>query len=124
MRTTLQLAGMMLGLLAATSALAEERTGSWQGASGHTATGTVSIVEEGGTFTITLSDDWSVDRAPDPHIAFGTRNAFAEGTDFQLIDASGGQTITVPEGIDPSEFEAAWVWCKRFGVPLASAPLN
>ena len=105
-------------------ALAQERTGTWVGASGHSATGTVSIVEDGGTYRVVFSDDWSVDRAPDPHIAFGSASAFEKGTDWALIEASGAQSVAVPEGIDPSRFEAAWVWCKRFGVPLASASLN
>ena len=85
-----------LAIAMAIPALAQERTGTWQGASGHTAMGTVAITEANGTYTITFSDDWSVDRAPDPHIAFGTESAFTEGTDFQLIEAQGAQTITVP----------------------------
>ena len=118
------LAAAIAAIALAFPALADDRTGTWTGASGHTATGSVEIVEENGTYTVVFSDDWSVDRAPDPHIAFGSAEAFAEGTDWMLIEASGGQRITVPEGIDPTQFEAAWVWCKRFGVPLASASLE
>ena len=119
------LAGVLLAIVTlAVPALAAERGGTWKGTSGHTTTGTVSIVEEGGTYTVVFSDDWSIDNAPDPYISFGTADAFAEGTDFALIETSGGQSFTVPEGIDPTQFEAAWVWCKRFGVPLAVATLK
>ena len=105
-------------------ALAQERTGTWQGEAGHVATGSVSITERDGSYTVTFSDDWSIDNAPDPYISFGTESAFTEGTDFALVETSGGQSFVVPEGIDPAAFSTAWVWCKRFGVPLASAPLN
>ena len=118
-------AGVALALASLVApALAQERGGTWQGTAGHTATGTVSIVEEGGAYTVVFSDDWSIDNAPDPYIAFGSADAFADGTDFALVEKSGGQSFAVPEGIDPAQFEAAWVWCKRFGVPLAVATLK
>ena len=101
------------------------RSGKIEGASGHTTTGTVSIVRDGGATKIVFSDDYTLDNAPDPYVAFGSASAFAKGTDFaKMSSTSGGQTYKVPDDLDPSEYEAVWLWCKRFGVPLGYATLN
>ena len=121
-RTTILAA--TLGALLAMPAIAADRHGSWSGKAGHTARGSVSVVENGGSHSIILSGDWSVNRAPDPYIAFGSANTYAASTAFKRIRASGGQSVKVPSSIDPDDYSHAWVWCRRFNVPLAVARLR
>lgn len=102
-----------------------QRSGTFVGASGHTASGSVSIVQNGDSFSVVFADDYSLDSAPDPYVSFGSTDAFADGTDFALMSAlNGGQSYDVPASIDPTQYEAVWVWCRQFGVPLAVAELQ
>lgn len=100
-------------------------SGSFRAAGGHDAAGAVRILRTADGYQVALGEDFLMDRAPDPHIAFGSPDAFAEGTDFELLTSlSGPRTIDVPAGLDPTEYEAVWLWCRQFGVPLGVAPLD
>ena len=102
-----------------------QRSGTFTGASGHTASGSVSIVQDGDGYSVVFADDYSLDSAPDPYVSVGSANAFAEGTDFALMSSlNGQQSYDVPANIDPTQYEAVWVWCRQFGVPLAVAELE
>lgn len=101
------------------------RSGKIKGASGHTTTGTVAIVRDGGSVKVVFSDDYTLDNAPDPYVAFGSASKFAKGTDFAKMSSTrGGQTYKVPGSLDASKYDAVWLWCKRFGVPLGYATLK
>ena len=120
-------APILATLLTAAPAAAQEaaRSGTFMEAGGHDASGGVEIVEEGGAYTVVLAEDFRMDRAPDPYLAFGSADAFAEGTDFAVVESRrGGQSYAVPGGIDPTEHEAVWLWCREVGVPLGVALLD
>ena len=103
----------------------QSRAGALTGASGHTVKGSVAVDTADGRSVVRFSEDFVLDNAPDAYVSFGTRDGFAEGTDFEKMKSlSGAQSYTVPQGIDPGEHEAVWLWCRRFAVPLAVAPLN
>ena len=107
-------------------ALAQEvvASGTFEGASDHDASGGVEIRRAGDGYEVVLADDFRMDRAPDPYVAFGSASAFAPGTDFAVLEGRrGAQTYAVPEGLDPAAHEAVWLWCREFGVPLGVARL-
>ena len=104
-------------------ALAQDaRTGTFEGAdASHPAAGSATV--EGGQ--IVFGDDFSMGEAPDPRVAFGSADAYAEGTDFAAVESlQGGQSFAIPEGVDPSQHEAVWLWCGAAGIPLGKALLN
>ncbi|MEM6624587.1 MAG: DM13 domain-containing protein [Pseudomonadota bacterium] len=100
-------------------------TGSFKGLSNHITTGEVEVVETADGWEIHLKDSFSFDGAPDPRVGFGSAGTFAAGTDFEpLRSDSGAQVYKVPAGIDPSDFNEVYIWCRRFSVPLGVAGIN
>ena len=98
--------------------------GTFSGAQGHDAAGTVEILREDGRTTIRFGSDFFLDGAPDPKIGFG-RNRFVDGTIIsELKTLKGRQDYVVPASIDVSEFNEIWLWCERFGVPLGVAKVR
>ncbi|EAU43191.1 twin-arginine translocation pathway signal sequence domain protein, putative [Fulvimarina pelagi HTCC2506] len=109
----------------ATSAFAESASGRFTGAGGHVASGTVTVVTENGRTRVVFGNDFSLDSAPDAYVAFGSARSYAEGTAFaELKSLSGGQTYSAPASIDGSDYDAVWLWCRRFSVPLGVARLR
>ena len=107
-------------------ALAQEvvASGAFEGASDHNASGGVKIRRAGEGYEVVLADDFRMDRAPDPYVAFGSASAHAPGTDFAVLESRrGAQSYAVPEGLDPTQHEAVWLWCREFAVPLGVARL-
>ncbi|QHQ36585.1 DM13 domain-containing protein [Algicella marina] len=100
------------------------RSGTFTGKSRHEASGTASLVEESGSFTVQLGADFSFDGAPDPKIALG-RNGYDPATLLApLASDSGAQTYAVPAAIDAASYNEIWIWCERFNVPLGLAILK
>ena len=104
-------------------AAAQTRKGSVKGRGGHTASGTVTLKKSGSGWTVSFSSGFKVDRAPDPVVAFGSGSTYSKSTVFSAMKASGAQSFKVPANIDPSNYSAVWVWCRRFNQPLAVASL-
>ena len=117
--------GLVVPFMPAAASAETLRSGALEGTAGHTATGSVSIVKEGDAINVVFSNDYSLDNAPDPYVAFGDGSAYADGTDFvKMKSLKGAQTYSLPGNIDHSDYSAVWLWCRRFGVPLAFAPLS
>ena len=107
-------------------ALAQEvvASGTFEDAGGHDASGGVEVRRADGGYEVVFADDFRLDRAPDPYVAFGTASAYADGTDFAVLESRrGAQSYAVPEGLDPTAHEAVWLWCREFAVPLGVARL-
>lgn len=116
---------LTLCVLASAATAQEARTGTFRDAGGHGASGGVSLQAVEGGYRIEFDDDFRIDRAPDPYVAFGSAEAFAPGTDFVVLEQRRGeQSYAVPTTIDPAEFDAIWIWCREFGVPLGVAELR
>lgn len=116
----------LAGLLAA-PALAQDAvaTGSFRDVPDHPASGGVEIVRDGEGFAVVMGEDFQMDDAPDPFVGFGSTEAYEAGTAFAAIESpTGAQTYAVPEGVDPTGYEAVWLWCEEFSVPLGVATLQ
>ena len=119
--------GVGLTVLATFGALADtSRTSTFTGASDHITTGGVTIVKNAdGTATVTLEDDFSLDGAPDPRVAFGKDGAYVPAADLgELKKLNGKQVYTVPASINVDDYNEIYIWCLKFSVPLGVAALN
>ncbi|MGZ2259616.1 DM13 domain-containing protein [Roseobacter sp. A03A-229] len=116
-----------LTTLASVGALAGNDTrGTFIGKSDHITTGGVTIVKHAdGTATVTLEDDFSLDGAPDPRVAFGKDGAYVPAGDLgELKMLNGKQVYTVPASINVDDFNEIYIWCLKFSVPLGVAKLG
>jgi Electron transfer DM13 len=86
---------------------------------------------------LVFSDDFTVSTGPDLYIILsGASDLSVDYVAFgqmvvkepkvtlgALASPSGGQTYTVPEGTDLSQYHSIVVWCQSFNVAFAAAPL-
>lgn len=117
--------GLCACALLALAAPAGAGEGSFTGASGHQAGGAVELAETGGGWEIRFGRDFAFDGAPDPRVGLGRGGAYVEGTDFAPLRAdAGAQVYQVPADLDAAAFDTVVIWCRKFAVPLATAPLD
>lgn len=103
---------------------AHAEPGVFLGASGHKASGHVQVVKDGDEAKVVLKDDFTLQEAPAPRLAWG-KDGYKRGTIFAtLAKFKGAQEYTVPAGTDLGQFNELWIWCEKFDVPLASAKLK
>ena len=106
-------------------ALAGPGSGTFSGLSGHETSGTVEVVQSEEGWQVRLGPDFRFDGAPDPWVGFGRGDAFAEGTDFEVLRRNEGEQVYgVPAGIDPAGFDRVYIWCRQFAVPLGAADIR
>lgn len=118
-------AAIAAGLISAAAAQAQQaRTGTFEGKSGHKSSGGVSVGQEKGRWVLRMADDFRLDRAPDPRIAFGNDGYDAGTTLGRLKSLKGAARYRLPDTIDPAKYNEVWLWCKKFEVPLAVAKLK
>ncbi|NET39077.1 MAG: DM13 domain-containing protein [Cyanothece sp. SIO1E1] len=99
-------------------------SGTFEGRSDHIVSGGVTVLKtETGTMVV-LESDFSLDGAPDPKLGFG-QNGYEPSTQFSpLTSNTGAQIYTVPDSVDPTQYNEIWVWCEKFDVPLGVATLK
>ena len=102
-----------------------KRCNAWlRGAGGHKASGHVEIVTDGSATKVVLKDDFTLQDAPAPRLAWG-KDGYRRGTIFAtLTKFKGSQEYTVPAGTDVSQFNEFWIGCQKFDVPPAVAKLT
>ena len=115
-----------INLLVQGQAAADETlaSGSFKGASGHVASGGVSVQKTTDGVVVVLGEDFSFDGAPDPKLGFG-KDGYDKTSQFSHLQAnSGKQVYKIPASIDPAQYNEVWVWCERYAVPLGVARLK
>lgn len=106
------------------SAMAQGRTGRFEGRSDHATLGTARVIQEGTAAYVDLGEDFSLDGAPDPQVALGA-NGYDPATLMGKLGANTGpQRYRVPAGVDIAAYNEVWIWCVRFEVPLGVARLG
>jgi Electron transfer DM13 len=101
--------------------------GMFAGANDHQAAGSYSISESGGKRLVMLSPDFSISKAPDIYLALSPETKVpAEGAVYlgKLKKLSGAQSFAIPEGTDLAGYKYLVLWCKKYSVTLATAPLG
>ena len=100
------------------------KTGTFAGAGGHKGSGNVSIIKDGDVTKVVFGEDFTLQQAPAPRLAWG-KDGYTKGTILAVLAKfRGAQNYTVPAGIDLSQFNEFWIWCEKFNVPLAVAKLR
>ena len=98
--------------------------GTFQGKSDHKTSGKVLINKTSKGHLLILEADFEFDGAPDPNLAFG-KGGYKKETAFSLLKKNKGrQVYKIPDSIDPTEFDEAWLWCKKFNVALGMTKLS
>jgi hypothetical protein len=102
--------------------------GSFEGADEfHFGQGMASIIETGpGVFTLRF-EAFSVRNGPDLYVYLSSARAGYADDALELgtLKATDGAFgYPLPDGLDPTEFESAVIWCKQFSVQFAVAPLE
>jgi hypothetical protein len=95
----------------------------------HSAMGTAAVYEQDGTFVLRFEDDTDIQNGPDLFVWLLADSDYTEGTPPDFIDLGkikgnvGGQNYALPAEYDPDVHQFVLIWCKRFAVPFAAAPL-
>jgi len=135
--TRRQFAGLTLGAastvaLGITPSLAggSARKGSLSGRKGYTAKGTIKVKTEGGKTKVIFKDNYVFDpenkNPPDIKIGFGSGEKYAKGSKIhdKLTVKKGAAEFVVPSNIDTSKYKELYIYCEKFSVILAVAPLS
>lgn len=98
--------------------------GTFVGASKHKAGGSVEIVKDGDVVRIVLKEDFTLQDAPTPRLAWGN-DGYKRGTIFGKLDRfKSMQEYVVPVDTDLAQFNEFWIWCEKYDVGLAVAKLQ
>lgn len=108
------------------------RSGAWQ-AKKTTATGHYAIDRSRDGRRLTLSADFSTDRAPDLKVALSPRTALdaTDETAFrdalvlgELRDVRGGAMFTIPNGARIEDYQSVVIYCEAYSVLWTAAPID
>lgn len=96
----------------------------------HSAEGTAAFYEQDGEFVLRFEDDTDIQNGPDLYVWLLAGDSYESGTPDEYIDLGllkgtvGGQNYDLPDEFDPEIHRAVLIWCLRFAVPFAAAPLE
>lgn len=106
-------------------AMSKKLHGSFTGVGNHTVSGGFEVVTANGKQVLRFTQDFSLGQAPDAYVVL-SRTA---GVDQQSVYLgrvkrfSGVATFAIPASTDLPSFSHVVIWCKKFKVALADAPL-
>lgn len=104
-------------------------TGSFFGID-HTASGTATVYAQGGDHVLRFEDDTDIQNGPDLWVWVLESDTYDGGDPGEFIELGtikgnvGGQNYELPPEFDPEVHQFVLIWCKRFSVPFAAAPLT
>jgi hypothetical protein len=96
----------------------------------HSAEGTATVYEQDGKYVLRFEDDTDIQNGPDLYVWVLEDDDYQEGTPPDYIDLGkikgnvGGQNYELPPEYDPDVHQFVLIWCLRFSVPFAAAPLG
>ena len=95
----------------------------------HSASGTATVYEQDGAYVLRFEDDTDIQNGPDLYVWLLADDDYSGGVPTDYIDLGkikgnvGGQNYELPTEFDPDVHEFVLIWCLRFSVPFAAAPL-
>jgi hypothetical protein len=95
----------------------------------HGARGTATIYEQDGAYVLRFEDDTDIQNGPDLYVWLLAGTEYEGGTPADYLDLGtlkgtvGSQNYELPPEYDPATHRAVLIWCLRFAVPFAAAPL-
>ena len=97
------------------------RSGSFSGRSNHVTTGKTELSNN----NVVLQSNFSLDGAPDPRVGLGKNGKYDPKTDLgALKKLTGKQTYRIGGGIDATNYNEVYIWCRKFNVPLGVAKIG
>ena len=96
----------------------------------HDARGSVNVYEQDGRFVLRFEDDTDIQNGPDLYVWVLASESYDGGVPGDYLDLGfltgtvGGQNYQLPDDFDPSIHRTVLIWCLRFAVPFATAPLQ
>ncbi len=96
----------------------------------HSASGTATIYEQDGRHVLRFEEDTDIQNGPDLYVWVLADDDFGGAITVDYIDLGklkgsiGGQNYELPPEFDPAVHRAVLIWCLRFRVPFAAAPLT
>lgn len=96
------------------------RTGMLAGAGGHGADGSVDL--KGHSLTLSNID---VDKVPDGRVYLANNAKYESGVELgTLKQFSGTVKYSIPENVNPDDYNSVLIWCKKFSVEIGHADLK
>ena len=95
----------------------------------HSASGTATIYELSGAHALRFEDDTDIQNGPDLYVWVLADDEYTSGVPTDYIDLGkikgnkGGQNYELPATFDPDVHRFVLIWCERFDVPFAAAPI-
>ena len=95
----------------------------------HSADGTATVYEQGGEYVLRFEEDTDIQNGPDLWVWVLESNSYDGGDPGNFVELGkikgnvGGQNYALPAEFDPDVHQFVLIWCKRFSVPFAAAPL-
>lgn len=108
---------------------AQSSTGQFVGID-HSAAGTVVVYEQAGRYVLRFEDDTDIQNGPDLYVWVLPTTSYEGGSPTEYIDLGtlkgtvGGQNYELPVDFEPELHRTVLIWCLRFAVPFAAAPLG
>ena len=100
-------------------------SGTFKGASGHSTSGSVTIVKTSDGVQVVLGDDFKFDGAPDARVGFGKNGKYDSKSHLELLRSNkGGQVYVVPASLNIDEYDEIYIWCKKYAVSLGVAKIR
>ena len=96
------------------------RMGMLAGAGGHDAEGSVDL--KGHSLTLSNID---VDKVPDGRVYLANDANYESGVELgKLTQFSGTVKYSIPENVNPEDYNSVLIWCKKFSVEIGHADLK
>ena len=100
--------------------------GTFTGSKDHAASGSYSISGSGKDRKLELSDNFKVDKAPDIYVILSNGATAKDAGSLslgRLKKLDGAQSYKIPESADLAGYDSVLLWCKKYSVLMAQAPL-
>ena len=100
------------------------KQGTFTGIGGHTASGKASVYESNGQRVVVL-DPYSSQNGPDLKVYFSKTVSASSYINLGMLKSTmGKQVYTIPSTVDVNEYGYVHIWCEKFSVEFARAPLQ
>jgi len=91
----------------------------------HTGSGNANVIKVGEKYIIRFEDNFEVANGPDLYVGFGKDGEYVKGSEIAKLKGNiGSQNYELPEGVNISDYNEVWIWCKLFSVGFAKAKLT
>ena len=97
-------------------------SGIFIGLAGHHGEGTARLIKSEEKHYVRFDEDFNVTNGPDLFVYLGKDGQYDPAAKLDSLKGNiGSQNYEIPAGINVSDYNEVWVWCRAFRVPFAKA---